>query len=54
MKSNLVSHCMHLGHWREREKQEVTQHAELGGFLDETAAAADLESVFPLKGCFSF
>lgn len=44
MKSNLVSHCIHLGHWktREDEKQDVTQRAELGGFERSSSSKSGL------------
>lgn len=42
MKSNFVSHCIHLGHWREEIKQDITQRRPVGqeAFL---AAAAHYE-----------
>lgn len=59
MKSNFVSHCMHLGHWREKgregggkKKQDVTQHTELGRATFDSDAKSSLknsDSSFKLK-----
>lgn len=51
MKSNFVSHCIHLGHWREKggegeekEKQDVTQHADLGRATFDSDAKSSLKN----------